>query len=226
MALRKQRGLELVREKRRAGLRRDYDSVKGESMSEIATDEQIARWKQLAEKATEGPWFVTNPDDDDCMNAFVITPIQTNDDLENSENNIAITLLQAPRYADNEKYLENAAFIAASRTAVPDLIARIESDAAKLAALVGALNEYGKHKQLCSKGITSKVCDCGLDDAPEQSLESVERVKLGEALIEWAATRPTHTDREMGSEVCNICGYHLPRHAVECAYIRARDLLK
>ena len=78
-----------------------------------------------AEAATPGPWFFENPDDDMCMNAYTVTVQANNDDLECNHLNVAITLLQSPRYADMKNAWENAKFIANARQDIPDLLAAL-----------------------------------------------------------------------------------------------------
>jgi hypothetical protein len=85
----------------------------------------------LCAAATPGPWYDHNPDDEACMNAYVVStsPIEPCVDTDERINDhalvIALTLLQTPRIAcsSDGRWGQNAAFIAASRTALPALLA-------------------------------------------------------------------------------------------------------
>lgn len=84
----------------------------------------------LAEAATPGPWAVSRGDDYSCMNVYGVTTNGAEVDFavnDTGRDVVCLTLLQDPRVACHEsgRWDENAAFIAASRTAVPALIARV-----------------------------------------------------------------------------------------------------
>lgn len=83
--------------------------------------------ERLLAQATPGEWHVTNPDDDYFMNAYVVTDDPTHYDLENHRHNIAITLLQQPRYADAKEYEENAELIVALHNSAPAMIAELRA---------------------------------------------------------------------------------------------------
>ncbi len=109
-----------------------------------------------ANAATKGPWFPRATDDWALMNARYVSldegPGPEHDgvmgmdiggeDQADSERVIAITLLQAPRLADNERFEENNTFIAHARDDVPALVGEVrrlrlelEAFAAREAAL-------------------------------------------------------------------------------------------
>ena len=98
-----------------------------------------------AEAATPGPWFFENPDDDMCMNAYTVTVQANNDDLECNHLNVAITLLQSPRYADMKNAWENAKFIANARQDIPDLLAALAEKDAEIERLRKCLVWYMNH---------------------------------------------------------------------------------
>lgn len=85
----------------------------------------------LCDAATPGPWYSHNPDDEMHMNAYAVStsPIEPCVDTDERINDraiiVAITLLQTPRVActSDGRYEQNAAFIAAARTAIPELLA-------------------------------------------------------------------------------------------------------
>src|SRR3954469_3690357 len=66
-------------------------------------------WKVIA-AATPGPWSVERVDDSLCMNAVLVVNDTDAASLENHNNNIAIVLLQSPRYSDikDGRWDENA----------------------------------------------------------------------------------------------------------------------
>ncbi|HSV14237.1 MAG TPA: hypothetical protein VLI90_08250 [Tepidisphaeraceae bacterium] len=84
-----------------------------------------------------GPWHVESVDDDLCMNALLVVSEPDEAALEESGNNIAIVLLQSPRYADikDGRWHQNAAFIARARTRWPEAIEQIDLLNQQLAAL-------------------------------------------------------------------------------------------
>lgn len=91
--------------------------------------------QKMYEAATKGPWYWGCTDDDHSMNARYVGTRQRDwahdnrhgldcghTDQEPPDNVVAITLLQSPCLAGNGRCDENAAFIAASRDAVPRLV--------------------------------------------------------------------------------------------------------
>jgi len=118
-------------------------------------DTELNRLQELVNKATPGPWYPRATDDDKFMNALYVCsvpgprrPDEPNADLfasgyhglmfdggnsmaygfpdqAQSDSVIAITLLQSPRLADNNECDENTEFIAAARTAVPQLLMEV-----------------------------------------------------------------------------------------------------
>lgn len=124
----------------------------------------LAELKTLADKATSGPWFAKATDDQDCMNARYVSTIPGpfEHDQEQSmvgpsliqESVVAITLLQSPGLAchASEKWDEDAAFIAASREAVPTLVKLVEAQAALLAVWDSTIAE-------CDDGLAPEEID-------------------------------------------------------------------
>lgn len=96
----------------------------------------LSELEKMCEAATRGPWYPRCTDDRMSMNArFVSTEEgpgfrhdgkrgldENNKSSEEPESVIAITLLQSPHLATSGQCDENAAFIAASRTAMPELL--------------------------------------------------------------------------------------------------------
>jgi|GEM_PF-1330345 len=99
------------------------------------TPEQEQRLREIEErviKATPGPWYAHNLDDDMSMNVFLVatTPEEPDpwwDGEEEAKKVVAITLLQSPRVADvaDGRWEENAGFIAHAREDVPWLLSLI-----------------------------------------------------------------------------------------------------
>jgi hypothetical protein len=85
-----------------------------------------------AELAGDGPWYVRQLDDDFAMSLVAISTVPDTGagerwpDFDHHEI-VAATLIQQPRYVDiaDERWDENAQFIADARQNVPRLIAEI-----------------------------------------------------------------------------------------------------
>ena len=96
------------------------------------TDEELADLERLAEVATPGPWYVRFLDDNDAMNFVAISTTPDNGrgerwpDFDHREI-VAATLVQQPHYVAvaDERWDENAWFIACARDAVPRMAAEI-----------------------------------------------------------------------------------------------------
>lgn len=96
------------------------------------TDEDLADIEDRARAATPGPWYVRQLDDDSAMNLVAIsTAIDTGrgerwPDFDAGEI-LAATLVQHPGYVNtaDERWDENAWFIAHARQDIPRLIAEI-----------------------------------------------------------------------------------------------------
>ncbi|MEV6478907.1 hypothetical protein [Streptomyces sp. NPDC051576] len=91
--------------------------------------------------ATPGPWFVRSLDDDHAMNLVAVSTAEESGLDErwpefDEGDLIAATLVQHPRYVDSTdgRWDENAAFIAMSRTAVPQLVEEVRRLRGLLAA--------------------------------------------------------------------------------------------
>jgi hypothetical protein len=99
--------------------------------------------RQRVDAATPGPWYWHNPDDDVCMNVYLVTthPYEPDDlipgDFDDHGEVVAITLLQTPRFAgvSDHKWQENAHFIAEVRTDIPKLLDDLDAADARIAAL-------------------------------------------------------------------------------------------
>lgn len=94
----------------------------------------------LCDAATPGPWYPRRLDDDHAMSLVAVSTVPDTGrgerwpDFAESEI-VAATLVQEPRYVDvaDEKWDENAAFIAMAREAVPALLAEVRRLTAMLA---------------------------------------------------------------------------------------------
>lgn len=104
--------------------------------------EDLARWDALARAATPGPWYARHTDDQSYMCCdFVSTEPGVRkghdgghiDDVDPGTV-VALTLLQSPRLAEADAYEANVEFIAASRTAIPALLAEVAELQAERAA--------------------------------------------------------------------------------------------
>jgi hypothetical protein len=95
-------------------------------------EDELEAIMELCSAATSGPWFVRTLDDDQAMNLVAVsTALETGraerwPDFDHREI-VAATLVQHPRYVDSadERWDENAAFIAMAREAVPRLVAEV-----------------------------------------------------------------------------------------------------
>lgn len=79
--------------------------------------EALLARRELAEKATPGPWFAICSDDEMCMNtSYVATKDEDAPPEEAYRHIVALTLYQAKRVAchQDERWNENAAHIAAN----------------------------------------------------------------------------------------------------------------
>ncbi|MFE2491007.1 hypothetical protein ACFXGR_48990 [Streptomyces mirabilis] len=96
------------------------------------TDEELDELDELAGAATPGPWFVRNLDDADAMSLVAVSTVPDTGLGErwpgfDLREIVAATLIQQPRYVDavDERWDQNAHFIAAARGTVPRLVAEI-----------------------------------------------------------------------------------------------------
>jgi hypothetical protein len=103
--------------------------------------------RALCAQATAGPWYVHNPDDEACMNAYAVTTSPGEPVVDATPPNdhgqiIALTLLQSPRVVCHAagRWEADARFIAAAREAVPALL----DENARLRAALEAL--YDEHE--------------------------------------------------------------------------------
>lgn len=125
-------------------------------------EQRLREIEERASRATSGPWYAHNPDDDMSMNVFLVatTPEEPDpwwDGEEEAKKVVAITLLQSPRVADvaDGRWEENAGFIAHAREDVPWLLSLLrerEEEIRRLRTLlerarIGAWHEAcGDHK--------------------------------------------------------------------------------
>ncbi|WP_406353426.1 hypothetical protein [Streptomyces sp. NBC_00658] len=88
--------------------------------------------EELCTVATPGPWFVRSLDDEYAMSLVTVGTVEDTGqgerwpDFDHGEM-VAATLVQQPRYVDcaDERWDENAAFIAMAREVVPRLVAEV-----------------------------------------------------------------------------------------------------
>ncbi|MGN5382532.1 hypothetical protein ACQ4WX_51160 [Streptomyces lasalocidi] len=96
------------------------------------TDEELAAIEERAEAATPGPWHVRQLDDDHAMSLVAVSTAAETGLGErwpgfDHRTIVAATLVQQPRYVDvaDERWDENAQFIASARQDIPRLITEI-----------------------------------------------------------------------------------------------------
>ncbi|MER5280958.1 hypothetical protein ABT025_35220 [Streptomyces sp. NPDC002809] len=96
------------------------------------TDEELADIEELVEFTTPGPWYVRMLDDDWAMGLVAVSTVPDTGRGErwpgfDHQQIVAATLVQQPRYVDvaDERWDENARFIANARQDIPRLIAEI-----------------------------------------------------------------------------------------------------
>jgi hypothetical protein len=96
-------------------------------------DLDLGTIEELCAAATPGPWFVRNLDDEHAMNLVAVSTVEDTGRTErwpgfDHGELIAATLVQQPRYVDcaDERWEENAAFIAMARDALPRLVAEVK----------------------------------------------------------------------------------------------------
>ncbi|MYX37025.1 MULTISPECIES: hypothetical protein [unclassified Streptomyces] len=99
---------------------------------EPLSDGELDELEELARAATPGPWFVRGLDDEHAMNLVAVSTTPDTGLGERWPNFdyreiVAATLVQHPRYVDaaDERWDENAQFIATAREVVPRLVAEI-----------------------------------------------------------------------------------------------------
>ncbi|MEV6706669.1 hypothetical protein [Micromonospora wenchangensis] len=102
---------------------------------------ELEEIEELCEAATPAPWFVRTLNDKNAMN---LVAVSTSPDTGVAERwpsfdhgeIVAATLIQHPRYVDavDERWDENAAFIAMAREVVPRLVDEVRRLRALLAS--------------------------------------------------------------------------------------------
>jgi hypothetical protein len=105
--------------------------------AEPSDDDELALDRTVIAGATPGPWRTARVDDDLHMNALVISRDSGTGELDDHENNVAVVLLQTPRYADvgDRRWDENAEFIVRARERWPLLVERVARLSERIAAL-------------------------------------------------------------------------------------------
>lgn len=100
----------------------------GEPMSE----DELEEIEEICLAATPGPWFVRFLDDELAMSLVAVsTSVESKGPRRwpgfDPGEIVAATLVQRPRYVDSadERWDENATFIAMAREAVPRLLAEV-----------------------------------------------------------------------------------------------------
>lgn len=96
-------------------------------------DTELERIQQTANSATPGPWYVRQLDDRAFMSLIAISSAPDTGRGEpwpefDAGEIVAITLVQDPRYAavSDERWEQNAGFIASARDDIPKLIGEIK----------------------------------------------------------------------------------------------------
>ncbi|MGC0317060.1 hypothetical protein [Kitasatospora acidiphila] len=100
--------------------------------SDPLTDDDLADIQERADAATPGPWYVRQLDDEFAMSLVAVSTVADTGLGErwpdfDHHHVVAATLVQQPRYVDiaDERWDENAIFIASARQDVPRLISEI-----------------------------------------------------------------------------------------------------
>ena len=96
------------------------------------SDVELDEMQQRCDTATAGPWFIRVLDDAHAMTLYAVS---TKPDTNQGERwpdfeqwtMVAATLVQEPRYVsiEDERWVENARFIAHARSDVPRLVAEV-----------------------------------------------------------------------------------------------------
>ncbi|WP_199563569.1 MULTISPECIES: hypothetical protein [unclassified Streptomyces] len=102
------------------------------AIPEPLSEGELDALDELAQAATPGPWFVRGLDDEHAMHLVAVSTTPDTGpggrwpNFDHREI-VAATLVQQPRYVDaaDERWDENAQFIATAREAVPRLVAEI-----------------------------------------------------------------------------------------------------
>ena len=95
-------------------------------------DDELDEIEEICSAATSGPWYVRNLDDDHAMSLVAVGTSPDDGKAARWPNFdhreiVAATLIQHPRYVDSgdERWDENAAFIAMARSVVPRLVQEV-----------------------------------------------------------------------------------------------------
>jgi hypothetical protein len=131
------------------------------------TEEQLAELEALANAATPGPWNY------DGMHDEIIAPRSGDYWIVLSECRTAPDETPVDRFG--HQFCHDFAFIAASRAAVPELIAEVR----RLRDLLVRCRPYMRHTPLCNNCIYGIECDCGHDAILEELDGWVKAAKVG-----------------------------------------------
>lgn len=96
------------------------------------SDTELEELKVLAEKATPGPWYSDNG-------------LSLNTRAPGGGDDSYIANLNDGEYVENPKCHEDAAFIAASREAIPQLISDLQESREALAKILRTANDQRDH---------------------------------------------------------------------------------
>ncbi|MFC5723019.1 hypothetical protein ACFP1Z_22895 [Streptomyces gamaensis] len=94
-------------------------------------EDELEEIEELCSAATQGPWFVRALDDTHAMNLVAVSTAPDTGRAERwpefDHREIVAATLVHPRYVDSgdERWDENAAFIAMAREAVPRLVEEV-----------------------------------------------------------------------------------------------------
>lgn len=130
---------------------------------EAKSKELIERARELSGKATPGQWHVVFTDDDSSMSAVYVGTSYRGEGHDNTRGFVgheraaeivACTLHQLAPVIDHEsgKWDENAAFIAASRTLVPELADALERAEERIAELETKRPQWVGAEQVLEQG--------------------------------------------------------------------------
>ncbi|MEU3506964.1 hypothetical protein ABZ733_03430 [Streptomyces longwoodensis] len=103
-----------------------------EQRDQFVTADRLGEIEELCGAASPGPWYVRTLDDESAMGLVAVSTTPDTGRAErwpdfDAREIVAATLVQQPRYVDvaDERWDENAAFIAMAREAVPQLVAEV-----------------------------------------------------------------------------------------------------
>ena len=124
------------------------------------TEEQLAELEALANAATDGPWTVKKTEFEDAQADAFFDDVYTVEAKHLWEICDISTHERMNEFAVYSREMDraDAAFIAAARTAVPDLIAEVR----RLRGLLQRCDPFLEHLLACNWMPPEYPCDCGL----------------------------------------------------------------